>query len=223
MRILVIEDDAEAASYLAKAFSEAGHAADVASDGLQGYALAQDGAYDVLVVDRMLPKLDGLSLIGGLRAQKIETPVLILSALGTGRRPCQRAEGGWRRLPAEALRLLGAPGARRDPGAPQAARIGRAHDLPGRPAGTRSPRPQGLPLRQGRSGAAARVPVARISDEERRAGRDPHDVARTCLGLSFRSPDQRHRRAYLAATIQDRQGFGSAFAPHHPRRRIHDP
>ena len=44
--------------------------------------MAQDGAYDVLVVDRMLPKLDGLSLIGGLRAQKIETPVLILSALG---------------------------------------------------------------------------------------------------------------------------------------------
>ena len=82
MRILVIEDDAEAAGYLAKAFSEAGHAADIASDGLQGYAMAQDGAYDVLVVDRMLPKLDGLSLIGGLRAQNIETPVLILSALG---------------------------------------------------------------------------------------------------------------------------------------------
>ncbi|RYB05581.1 response regulator transcription factor [Lichenibacterium ramalinae] len=82
MRILVIEDDPEASSYLVKAFAEAGHAADVAHDGLEGYALAQDGHYDVLVVDRLLPKLDGLSLIGGLRAQKVETPVLILSALG---------------------------------------------------------------------------------------------------------------------------------------------
>lgn len=82
MRILVIEDDAEAAGYLAKAFGEAGHTVDVASDGLQGYAMAQDGAYQVLIVDRMLPKLDGLSLIGALRQQKVETPVLILSALG---------------------------------------------------------------------------------------------------------------------------------------------
>jgi two-component system OmpR family response regulator len=56
--------------------------ADHAADGLEGYALARDGQYDVLIVDRMLPKLDGLSLIGGLREQKVETPVLILSALG---------------------------------------------------------------------------------------------------------------------------------------------
>ena len=81
MRILVIEDDAEAAAYLAKAFGEAGHAVDVASDGLEGYAMAQEGQHQVLIVDRMLPKLDGLSLIGGLRQQKIDTPVLILSAL----------------------------------------------------------------------------------------------------------------------------------------------
>ena len=82
MRILIIEDDQEAAAYLVKAFREAGHAAEHAADGLEGYALARDGDYDVLIVDRMLPKLDGLSLIGGLREQKVETPVLILSALG---------------------------------------------------------------------------------------------------------------------------------------------
>jgi two-component system OmpR family response regulator len=82
MRILIIEDDREAAAYLVKAFREAGHAADHAADGLDGYARAADGEYDVLIVDRMLPKMDGLSLIGGLRQQKIETPVLILSALG---------------------------------------------------------------------------------------------------------------------------------------------
>ncbi len=82
MKILVIEDDAEAASYLVKAFAEVGHVTDIASDGLDGYAMAREGGYDVLVVDRMLPRMDGLTLIGGLREQKIETPVLILSALG---------------------------------------------------------------------------------------------------------------------------------------------
>ena len=82
MRILIIEDDREAAAYLVKAFREAGHLPDHAGDGLEGYGMASEGAYDVLIIDRMLPKLDGLSLIGGLREQKIETPVLILSALG---------------------------------------------------------------------------------------------------------------------------------------------
>jgi two-component system, OmpR family, response regulator len=82
MRILIIEDDAEAAAYLQKALGEAGHVAEVARDGLEGLAKAQDDAFDVLVVDRMLPKLDGLSLIGNLRSQGVGTPTLILSALG---------------------------------------------------------------------------------------------------------------------------------------------
>jgi len=82
MRILIIEDDRDAASYLSKAFREVGHVVDCAGDGLKGYDLAHDGAYDVAIVDRMLPKMDGLSLIGALRAQNVETPVLILSALG---------------------------------------------------------------------------------------------------------------------------------------------
>src|SRR3712207_2577481 len=82
MRILIVEDDREAATYLMKAFREAGHTADCAYDGLDGYVMAREGAYDVLVVDRMLPKLDGLSLIRSLREQKVDTPVLILSALG---------------------------------------------------------------------------------------------------------------------------------------------
>jgi two-component system OmpR family response regulator len=82
MKLLIVEDDPEAAAYLVKAFRESGHVADHASDGIDGYALAREGDYDVLIVDRMLPKLDGLSLIHGLREQKLETPVLILSALG---------------------------------------------------------------------------------------------------------------------------------------------
>jgi two-component system OmpR family response regulator len=81
MRLLIVEDDSEAAAYLTKAFREAGHVADHAADGLAGYAMAEGGGYDVLVVDRMLPRLDGLSLIRSLREQKDATPALILSAL----------------------------------------------------------------------------------------------------------------------------------------------
>lgn len=82
MKILVIEDDREAGSYLEKSLSEAGHNAHLAQDGDTGFAIAETGDYDVLVVDRMLPKRDGLSVIAGLRARGITTPVLILSALG---------------------------------------------------------------------------------------------------------------------------------------------
>ncbi|WOC15201.1 response regulator transcription factor [Pseudochrobactrum sp. MP213Fo] len=82
MRILIIEDDREAARYLEKAFAEAGHIADVAGDGESGYTLAENNNYDVLIIDRMLPKRDGLSVIAGLRAQGLTTPALILSALG---------------------------------------------------------------------------------------------------------------------------------------------
>ena len=82
MRLLIIEDDRDAAEYLVKAFREVGHIADQAADGEEGLALGLDGQYDVLIVDRMLPKRDGLSVIGALRNQSVETPVLILSALG---------------------------------------------------------------------------------------------------------------------------------------------
>jgi two-component system OmpR family response regulator len=82
MRILLIEDDKEAAAYLAKALREAGHVPDHALDGDSGAAMAADGGYDVLVVDRMLPKRDGLSVIEELRGRGDHTPVLILSALG---------------------------------------------------------------------------------------------------------------------------------------------
>jgi two-component system OmpR family response regulator len=82
MRLLVIEDDRDAADYLVKAFREVGHVADAANDGEDGLGLALEGNYDVLIVDRMLPKLDGLTVIGRLRDKGSEVPVLILSALG---------------------------------------------------------------------------------------------------------------------------------------------
>ena len=82
MRILLIEDDREAAAYLCKALREAGHVPDHAADGEEGAAMAADGGYDVLVVDRMLPKRDGLAVIEELRKRGDHTPALILSALG---------------------------------------------------------------------------------------------------------------------------------------------
>jgi two-component system OmpR family response regulator len=82
MRLLIIEDDRDAADYLVKAFREVGHVAELAGDGEEGLSLALDGGYDVLIIDRMLPKLDGLTVIGRLRAKGNTAPALILSALG---------------------------------------------------------------------------------------------------------------------------------------------
>lgn len=82
MHILLIEDDIQAASYLVKGLNECGHVTDHASDGEDGLHLALTGQYDVMVIDRMLPRRDGLSIIRMLRADNNATPVLVLSALG---------------------------------------------------------------------------------------------------------------------------------------------
>ncbi len=82
MKLLVIEDDQETAAYLAKGLRESGHVVDLAGDGDSGLALALEGHYDALIVDRMLPGRDGLSLISALRGAGDGSPALILSALG---------------------------------------------------------------------------------------------------------------------------------------------
>jgi two-component system, OmpR family, response regulator len=82
MRVLLIEDDRQMADYLRKALSEVGAVADHAADGREGLLQAASGDYDALIVDRMLPGLDGLAIIRTLRASGNQTPVLILSALG---------------------------------------------------------------------------------------------------------------------------------------------
>ena len=82
MRVLVIEDDKDAAAYMAKGLGESGHTVEVAHTGKDGLLMAATENFDVLVVDRMLPGLDGLSLVKTLRATGNRTPVLFLSALG---------------------------------------------------------------------------------------------------------------------------------------------
>ena len=80
MRVLVAEDDPVIAGFVAQGLREAGYAVDVASTGTEGLRLASGGGYDAAVIDVMLPGLDGLTVIEQLRAKKVQTPVLILSA-----------------------------------------------------------------------------------------------------------------------------------------------
>ncbi|HVY04230.1 MAG TPA: response regulator transcription factor [Caulobacterales bacterium] len=82
MRVLLVEDDQDLARSLKRALEEDGHAVDVSNDGASGEERARDGAYDVIVLDRMLPKKNGISIVQHLRATGMTTPVLILSALG---------------------------------------------------------------------------------------------------------------------------------------------
>ncbi|TNC80303.1 MAG: DNA-binding response regulator [Oleiphilus sp.] len=82
MRVLVIEDDKDVAAYLVNGLKESDHVVDHAADGKDGLLLAASETYDVMIIDRMLPSMDGLSIIKTIRATDNHTPVLILSALG---------------------------------------------------------------------------------------------------------------------------------------------
>jgi two-component system OmpR family response regulator len=82
MKLLIVEDDQEAAAYLKRALSEAGHNVDVASTGRDGLMLAAGETYDVIVLDRMLPQIDGLAILRTVRTSGVKTPVLLLTALG---------------------------------------------------------------------------------------------------------------------------------------------
>lgn len=94
MRILLVEDDEETRTYVARGLKESGHIVQVAADGKDGLFLASDGAFDVLVFDRMLPGLDGLSAIKSLRAMGVQTPVLLLTAMGAINDRIEGLEGG---------------------------------------------------------------------------------------------------------------------------------
>ncbi|WP_085034991.1 winged helix-turn-helix domain-containing protein [Ensifer aridi] len=82
MRILVIEDDQKTSEYILRGLCEAGHVCDVIEDGRDALFQASREPYDVIIVDRMLPGLDGLSLVKAVRAAKVKTPVLFLTAVG---------------------------------------------------------------------------------------------------------------------------------------------
>lgn len=82
MRILVVEDDKEVASYLTKGLKEQGHVVDEARQGKDGLYLALSERFDAMIIDRMLPGVDGLTIVRSVRQASIKTPILVLSALG---------------------------------------------------------------------------------------------------------------------------------------------
>jgi two-component system, OmpR family, response regulator len=82
MKVLLIEDDEETSAYIARGLREQGHVVDLAAAGRDGLFLATDGGHDVLIVDRMLPGLDGIGLVQALRGTGVKAPVLFLTALG---------------------------------------------------------------------------------------------------------------------------------------------
>jgi two-component system, OmpR family, response regulator len=82
MKLLVVEDDAETSAYVARGLREQGHTVDVAETGRDGLFLAAGGEHDVVIVDRMLPGLDGIGLVQALRSAGVRAPVLFLTALG---------------------------------------------------------------------------------------------------------------------------------------------
>ena len=101
-RLLVVEDDSELADMLAELLTGEGYAVDIARDGQRGLHLGLTRTYDAMVLDRGLPAIDGLDLLGRLRGRGVTTPVLVLSALGN---PADRVEG----LDAGAEDYLGKP------------------------------------------------------------------------------------------------------------------
>lgn len=82
MRLLIVEDDRHTREFVERALREAGHTVDAVGDGRQGLILATSEPFELLILDRMLPNVDGLTIVRTLRASNIDTPVLILSALG---------------------------------------------------------------------------------------------------------------------------------------------
>jgi two-component system OmpR family response regulator len=93
-KILVVEDDATTADYIAKGLEEHGYVVDRATDGRDGLFHATDASYAAIVLDRMLPGMDGLSVLSAIRAAGVETPVIILSALGSTDERVKGLKGG---------------------------------------------------------------------------------------------------------------------------------
>jgi two-component system OmpR family response regulator len=81
MKLLLVEDDHEAAAYLRRALEEAGHTVELAEEGREGLLAAAGNPFDVIILDRMLPEMDGLAILRTLRAARVRTPVLLLTAL----------------------------------------------------------------------------------------------------------------------------------------------
>jgi CheY-like chemotaxis protein len=215
MRALLVEDDATIAEFVGRGLREAGFAVDHEADGETGLAAALRQPYDVAVVDLMLPRRDGLSLIEELRRRKVMTPVLILSAR---RSVDDRVRG----LQAGGDDYLTKPFA-------FAELLARVQALLRRSTRVAEPTTltvQDLTLdllsrrvtRAGQPVRAARVPAA-----QRRTRRLEDDDPVACLGVQLRSADEHRRRRDQPPARQDRSAVRTQAAAHRAGRRICSP
>lgn len=191
MRLLIVEDDDRGGRYLVRGLSESGHIADRAADGEMGLALALEGIYDVLIVDRRLPGLDGIALVTQLRKQGIATPVLMLSAIANTPDRVAGLHAGcndYLAKPyafAEVLARVEGLARRADKTQGQAVlRTGRSD--------ARHPGAQGVARRPCHRPAAPGVLAAGAAHAGRRTGRHAVDAAGGRLGLRFRTTWQHH-------------------------------
>ena len=203
MRILLIEDDPETADYVVAGLQSERHDLEVAADGRAGLLRAASETWDLLIVDRMLPGLDGLAVVRTLRASDIATPVLFLTTMGgIDDRVTGLNAGGDDYLIkpfafAELVARVAALGRRPQRTAPET--VLRVADLE-----------LDLLTRVVRRAveevalAAAGIRVAGISDEACRSGGDPDHAAGECLGISLRSAHEPGRKPYQPSARQDR-------------------
>ena len=216
-RILVVEDDDDTQDYLAKALRETGYTVEATASGREGLMHALGGGFDALVLDRMLPDLDGLSLLKSVRAAGVQTPAIILTAMSAIDERVRGLRAGaddyvvkpfsYAELSARLEAVLRRPAETR----PEETRLACGDlelDLIARTA-RRGDRADRAP--------AARVPDARVPDAPPGPRRHPHHAARRGLGLPLRPAHQRHRRAHQPPPPQDRRRGRAAADPHRAR------
>ena len=218
-RILLIEDDAETAEAIVAELADRGFEVHWAADGVDGLDRARASSPDAMIVDRMLPGMDGLTVIEALRNDQVRTPVLVLSALGAVDDRVRGLRMGGDdyltkpfaivELVARIEALLRRPIDSRE----TILRVGPLElDLIERDRATRR-----TPARA----AAARIPPARIHDAPERPGADARDAAGGGLELQVRSGDHEPGgRAYGPAPSQGRRPRRGAAHPQRPRLRL---
>ncbi len=220
MHLLAIEDDAEAAAFLAKGLRESGYTVDLATDGRDGLFQATEEKYDLLIVDRQLPHLDGLSIVQLLRNNGNRVPVLVLSALGSVDERIEGLRAGgddyltkpfaFGELIARIEALL-----RRGQATEVSTKLRVADlemDLLGR---TVSRAGQRLDLTQ------KEYQLLEFLMRRTGPGGDPDHAAGKRLGPALRSADQCDRRAHESPALGGRQGFRHTFDTHGAWSRLH--
>src|ERR1051326_2351688 len=230
MKLLVVEDDRKVAGFIEQGLREEGYAVDIAPDGDEATMLAHVYDYDLVVLDVMLPKKNGLQVAAELRREGRRTPILLLTARGPpppdphaggagrhggcGARPRRRR----RRLPRQAVQVRRAAGA----GAGAVAPRRRGPDRPARLRADRAgpPEAQGAGDGQGNRSHAQGIPSAGALPAARRGSGPPHRAAREGVGHALRPREQRGRRPCRESAPQASPGGRTGADPHRTRRRV---